>query len=90
MNHRQWKKAYKKKYGHNPPSKRNSPAKENIIPQFTIPQATAPQIAAALKISLTVVRKILAEEATEQTEKALDAIGAERHEKTEKRMRKKR
>lgn len=43
MNHRQWKKAYKKKYGHNPPSKRNSPAKENIIPQFTIPQATAPQ-----------------------------------------------
>lgn len=49
---------------------------------------TAPQIAAALKISLTVVRKILAEEATEQTEKALDAIGAERHEKTEKRLRK--
>lgn len=26
MNHRQWKKAYKKKYGHNPPSKRNSRA----------------------------------------------------------------
>ena len=43
MNRRQWKKAYKKKYGHNPPSKRNSRAKENIIPQFTIPQATAPQ-----------------------------------------------
>lgn len=43
MNRRQWKKAYKKKYGHNPPSKRNSPAKENIIPQFTIPQAAAPQ-----------------------------------------------
>ncbi len=83
MNHRQWKKAYKKKYGHNPPSKRNSRAKENILPQ-----ATAPQIAAALGISLTVVRKILAEEATEQTEKALDAIGAERHEKTEKRLRK--
>ncbi len=41
MNRRQWKKAYKKKYGHNPPSKRNSRAKE--IPQFTIPQATAPQ-----------------------------------------------
>nr|DAX13268.1 MAG TPA: hypothetical protein [Bacteriophage sp.] len=37
MNHRQWKKAYKKKYGHNPPSKRNSPAKENIIPQFKMP-----------------------------------------------------
>lgn len=37
---------------------------------------TAPQIAAALKISLTVVRKILVEETTEQTEKALDAIGA--------------
>lgn len=49
---------------------------------------TAPQIAAALGISLTVVREILAEEATEQTEKALDAIGAERHEKTEKRLRK--
>lgn len=48
----------------------------------------APQIAAALKISLTVVRKILAEEATEQTEKALAAIEAERHEKTEKRLRK--
>lgn len=43
MNRRQWKKAYKKKYGHNPPSKRNSRAKENIIPQFTIPQAAAPQ-----------------------------------------------
>lgn len=37
MNRRQWKKAYKKKYGHNPPSKRNSPAKENIIPQFKMP-----------------------------------------------------
>ena len=49
---------------------------------------TAPQIAAALKISLTVVRKILAGEATEQTEKALAAIEAERHEKTEKRLRK--
>lgn len=51
---------------------------------------TAPQIAAALGISLTVVRKILAEEAKEQTRKELDAMGAERHEKTEKRMRKKR
>lgn len=49
---------------------------------------TAPQIAAALKNSLTVVRKILTEEATEQTEKALAAIEAERHEKTEKRLRK--
>lgn len=35
MNRRQWKKAYKKKYGHNPPSKRNSRAKE--IPQFKMP-----------------------------------------------------
>lgn len=49
---------------------------------------TAPQIAAALKISLTVVRKILAEEATEQTEKALDAIGAERHEKNREKIKK--
>lgn len=42
MNRRQWKKAYKKKYGHNPPSKRNSRAKE--IPQFTIPQFKMPDI----------------------------------------------
>ena len=44
MNHRQWKKAYKKKHGHNPPGKRNSRAKENIIPQATAPQFKMPDI----------------------------------------------
>lgn len=44
MNRRQWKKAYKKKYGHNPPSKRNSRAKENIIPQAAAPQFKMPDI----------------------------------------------
>lgn len=44
MNHRQWKKAYKKKYGHNPPSKRNSRAKENIIPQAVAPQFKMPDV----------------------------------------------
>ena len=44
MNHRQWKKAYKKKHGHNPPGKRNSRAEENIIPQATAPQFKMPDV----------------------------------------------
>lgn len=44
MNRRQWKKAYKKKHGHNPPGKRNSRAKENILPQATAPQFKMPDI----------------------------------------------